>query len=390
MNIIRFQGENPSVYYEFDKDSMPLGEGGMGRIYQGCRIDTAMNIQTVVAIKCIKPELASHPAVIQRAQREAYVQLDNPGLIRMYGFFSGAEYNQYTGTYVQSFYIAMERLMGVNLDEILFKGLVTDKSGLVVPLAEELYHSYETDRIYASVATMRSVMEGVSYLHQCGFIHRDLDPSNVMVTQEGFFKVIDFGICKKIGGYSYGGNGLTQAGQFLGKVAYAAPELILGDINSQNQTTDIYALGVMFAQLLTGFLPASGTDQEVMDAHLKGKLDLSGIANKRLRKVIEKAVEKDQKKRYQSVREFIEAIDALGIHPQSAPAPQPDVTVYEQPSAQAAPQPAGTENDPSQPVPEPLTPPTPPTPPGPGVPTSVIPICCAAGLVVGVLLAFLA
>ena len=304
MNIVRFQGENPSVYYEFDKDSSPLGEGGMGRVYQGFRVDTALNFQSVVAIKCIKPELVSNPTVIQRAQREASVRLDHTNLIRMYGFFSGAEYNQFTGGYVPCYYIAMERLIGVNLDEILFKGIVTDRSGLVVPIADELKQSYEADRESASISVMRSVLAGVGFLHQYGFIHRDLDPSNVMLTQEGATKVIDFGICKRIGMSSYGGAGLTQAGQFLGKVAYAAPELILGDLKSQGPATDIYALGIMLYQLIMGALPVDGSDQEVMDIHLKGKLDFSGIQNKRLRKIIEKATQKDPYKRYASAAEF--------------------------------------------------------------------------------------
>ena len=113
MTIVRFQGEAQSIYYEFDKDSMPLGEGGMGRIYQGFRVDTANQFQSIVAIKCIKPELASNPAVIQRAQREGTVILDHENLIRMYGFFSGAEYNQFSASYVPSYYLVMERLVGM-------------------------------------------------------------------------------------------------------------------------------------------------------------------------------------------------------------------------------------------------------------------------------------
>ena len=245
MNIVRFQGENQNIYYEFDKDSTPLGEGGMGRVYQGFRVDSSLNYQSVVAIKCIKPELVSNPTVIQRAQREASVRLDHTNLIRMYGLFSGAEYNQYSGTYIPTYYIAMERLVGVNLDEILFRGIVTDPSGLVVPIADELLQSYTNNREAASVAVMQSLLSGVEFLHRYGFIHRDLDPSNVMLTQEGATKIIDFGICKRIGMSSYGGGSLTQAGQFLGKVAYAAPELILGDLKSQGPATDLYALGIV-------------------------------------------------------------------------------------------------------------------------------------------------
>ena len=309
MNIVRFQGENQNIYYEFDRDSVPLGEGGMGRVYQGFRVDSSLNLQSIVAIKCIRPELVSNPTVIQRAQREASVRLDHSNLIRMYGLFSGAEYNQYSGTYVQSYYIAMERLVGVNLDQILFKGIATDRSGIVVPIADELLQAYSRDRESASISVMQSLLSGIDYLHHCGFIHRDLDPSNVMLTQEGLTKIIDFGICKRIGEGSFGG-GLTQAGQFLGKVAYAAPELILGDLKSQGPATDIYALGIVLYQMLMGQLPVLGSDQEVMDAHLKGKFDLSGIKNKRIKRIIETAINKDPNKRFKSAAEFSNALSA--------------------------------------------------------------------------------
>ena len=304
MNIVRFQGENQNIYYEFDKNSIPLGEGGMGRVYQGYRIDTLHNIQSVVAIKCIKPELVSNTTVIQRAQRESSVQLDHSNLIRMYGFFSGTEFNQYSGAMVPSYYIAMERLLGVNLDEILFKGIITDKNGMVVPVAEELKQYYANDRVGSSVYLMQSILSGVGFLHQNGFIHRDLDPSNIMLTQNGSTKIIDYGICRRIGLNAMGSTQLTQAGHFLGKVAYAAPELILGDLQSQGPATDIYALGIMLYQLLTGKLPVQGSDQEVMDAHLKGTIDYSEIEDRHLRNVVKRATAKNPVKRYASAFDF--------------------------------------------------------------------------------------
>lgn len=310
MTTIRFQGENQNVYYEFDKDSTPLGAGGMGCIYQGFRIDLAFNIQSIVAVKCIKPELVSNPSIIQRAQREASVQLDNPNLIRMYGFFSGAEFNQLAGTYTPTYYIAMERLMGVNLDEILFKGVTTDKSNMTVPIAQELLEACETDRTAAIVSVMREVLKGISALHAAGFIHRDIDPSNVMLTQDGRIKIIDFGISKPIWSSSYGG-GLTQAGQFLGKMAYAAPELIIGDLKSQGPATDIYALGIMFFQLITGYLPVSGTDQDVMTAHISGNTNCSAIENKSVRRIIEKAISKDISSRYESADEMLDDLNSI-------------------------------------------------------------------------------
>ena len=325
----------------------------MGRVYQGYRFDTVHNFQSLVAVKCIKPDLVSNPTVIQRAQREASIQLNHPNLIRMYGFFSGAEFNQYVGGYIPAYYVAMERLVGVNLDDVLYKGVVTDRSGVVVPLAEELKQAYSKDRVSAALSIMQSVLAGVGHLHEAGYIHRDLDPSNVMLTQEGNMKVIDFGICRRINSLSQGA-GLTQVGQFLGKYAYAAPELILGDIRSQGPQTDIYALGIMLAQLITGHLPAQGSDQEIMEAHLKGSLDFSDVPGKKLTKVLQKATARDFSKRYSSTSEFLADLMSESYTASSAS------KVY-------APRPAGTQT----------------------VPTAIIPISCAAGLVLGIVLSFI-
>jgi serine/threonine protein kinase len=353
MNIIRFQGETPAIYYEIDKDSSPLGEGGMGRVYQGYRFDTVHNYQSLVAIKCIKPELVSNPTVIQRAQREASVQLNHPNLIRMYGFFSGAEFSQYAGGYVPAYYVAMERLVGVNLDDILYKGVVTDSSGVVVPQAEELRQMYSQDKVSVALSIMQSVLSGVGYLHEAGYIHRDLDPSNIMLTQDGNMKVIDFGICRNLNSLSHSNTGLTQVGQFLGKYAYAAPELILGDIRAQGPQTDVYALGIMLAQLITGHLPVQGSDQVIMEAHLKGTLDFSDIPSKRLTKIIQKATAKEPSRRYSSTSEFRADLMA---------------ETYSAPSRSIH----GNQHavSPSN------------------IPTAVIPISCAAGLILGIVLSF--
>lgn len=395
MNIIRFQGETPAIYYEIDKDAPPLGEGGMGRVYQGYRFDTVHNFQSLVAVKCIKPELVSNPTVIQRAQREASIQLNHPNLIRMYGFFSGAEFNQFVGGYIPAYYVAMERLVGVNLDDVLYKGVITDRSGVVIPLADEVKQAYAQDRITVALSIMQSVLTGVGYLHESGYIHRDLDPSNVMLTQEGNMKVIDFGICRNLNSLSQGGVGLTQVGQFLGKYAYAAPELILGDIRSQGPQTDIYALGIMLAQLVTGHLPAQGSDQEIMQAHLKGALDFSDVPSKKLTKILQKATAKDPAKRYASTAEF-----------------RADLMAGSFTSVPAAPRPARQSRQEKQParqkrqavVPEsqPVVPEKQPSyrerrisrqemQPAVGkrpfvVPTAVIPISCVAGLALGVIL----
>ena len=155
----------------------------------------------------------------------------------------------------------------------------------------------------------RCILSGIMALHDAGYIHRDIDPSNIMVTSEGKIKLIDFGIAKKFNELGTVDKQLTSTGQFVGKTHYAAPELLLGDLNNQNRTTDIYSLGITLYQLMTGHLPFDGPFQEVHDKQLHEKLPLKDIQDKTVRKIIEKATEKDQKKRYQSASEFRVDID---------------------------------------------------------------------------------
>jgi serine/threonine-protein kinase len=142
-------------------------------------------------------------------------------------------------------------------------------------------------------------------LHERGYIHRDIDPSNIMITIDNKIKLIDFGVCKHIESISIQEKSLTQAGSFIGKVNYAAPELALGDVSHQNRTTDIYALGILMYQLMVGRLPFVGTNQEVLSAHISKKIPLSDITNKDLRRIIEKATQKKQDKRYATAAELI-------------------------------------------------------------------------------------
>ena len=311
MNIIKLQGEaekRKGIYYEYDVDSIPLGEGGMGRVFKGYRVVERTGERKPVAIKAIYDNIPER--VVERARREAEIQLDNDNLIRMYGFVETTAYYEGGSKSKVHYHVIMELLVGVTL-ESLINGITSDQNGMQIPFAAELHTQYSQNRIVAVIQIMKSILSGVMALHDKGFIHRDIDPSNVMITIDRKIKLIDFGICKQIVSLESVDKALTTTGVFMGKVNYAAPELVLGDVKSQNYTTDIYALGVLIFQLYTGHLPFSGTDQDILSSNLHKQLPLKEIERGDLRKIIHKATEKAQSKRYASVTEMRVDVERL-------------------------------------------------------------------------------
>ena len=304
MNIIRLQGNTEKrigIYYEYDVDSTPLGEGGMGRVFKGYRVVERTGERMPVAIKAIYENIPEH--VVERARREANIQLDNDNLIRMYGFVETVTQLEGDTKCKVHYHVIMELLIGVTLEDIM-NGVTSDQNGMQIPFAAEIYSQYTQNRDAAVVRIMKSILSGLMALHDNGFIHRDIDPSNIMLTIDGKIKLIDFGICKQIVSLESLDKALTATGVFMGKVNYAAPELVLGDVRSQNYTTDIYALGVLLYQLCTGHLPFTGTDQDILSANLRKSLPMGDVRRSDFKKIIRKATEKVQSKRYASVAEL--------------------------------------------------------------------------------------
>lgn len=303
MNIIRLQGDiekRKGIYYEYDADATPLGEGGMGRVFKGFRVVERTGERMPVAIKAIYENIPER--VVERARREAEIQLANDNLIRMYGFVETlAPAND--GEIKVHYHVIMELLIGVTLEDIL-KGVTNDHNGLQIPFAAEIRSQYDRNRDIAVVRIMKSILSGLMALHDKGYIHRDIDPSNVMLTIDGKIKLIDFGICKQIVSLGSVDKALTATGVFMGKVNYAAPELVLGDVKNQNYTTDIYALGILLFQLCTGHLPFSGTDQDILSANLRSPLPMKDVHGTEFKRIIRKATDKVQSKRYATVAEM--------------------------------------------------------------------------------------
>ena len=321
MAIIRLQGDKERVksfYYEFDSEDRPLGEGGMGKVYKGRCVDERRGIMKDVAIKFLFSELPDH--AIERARREASIQLRNDNLVEMLGFIETSQKNV-IGETVKRYHVVSELLEGVILDDLL-QGKITDRNGDIIPFAEKLYRDFQNNPLLFAVTVIKSVLSGLMALHDAGYIHRDIDPTNIMVTKQGHIKLIDFGIAKPICTLTTIDKALTTAGVFMGKPWYAAPELVLGDVKHQNVTTDIYAIGILFYQLYMGVRPFDGEHYEVLDMQLHKKMPISSISNKLVKNIIAKATDKKQSNRYQSATEFRVAVDQINPHiPDPSPFP---------------------------------------------------------------------
>lgn len=310
MASVRIQGENErqkGIYYEYDPSDTPLGEGGMGKVYKGWCCSETTNQRREVAIKFLYSDLPPH--VIARARREAAVQLRNDNLVEMFGFVEISAKDE-LGQPIVRYHVISEYLHGVTLDKLL-SGNVCDSKGNVIPFAQELYGKFLNNSYSFALTIVRSLLSGLMALHDAGYIHRDIDPSNIMITSDGKIKLIDFGIAKKLNGSNTKESSYTVDGQFIGKPKYAAPELVRGLVDSQNGTTDIYAVGILLYQLLTGKVPFEGEMAEVLDMQLNKKMPLHNVKQKQIKEVIKTATQKKRSLRYQSAAEFRVAVDKL-------------------------------------------------------------------------------
>jgi serine/threonine protein kinase len=258
-----------------------LAEGGMAFVY----LAEQDNPRRRVALKVIKPGLASEQAV-QRLEHEALIlaRLQHPGIAQVYQA-GVAEF----GFGRQPFF-AMELVNGLSLTRF------AEREALDT-----------TDRL----ELFRVLCEAVHHAHQRGVIHRDLKPDNILVDESGRPKVLDFGIARVTDADIIGAPVDTVTGQFVGTVPYMSPEQVAGDSAALDIRSDVYALGVICYELLTGALPYSVKDAILPDAlhAIRTAEPLPPSTVKRalrrdLDKILLKALEKDRDRRYQSVHEF--------------------------------------------------------------------------------------
>ena len=260
-----------------------LGRGGMGHVYQA--LDRQLGRR--VAVKLLHDE-RSDPSATERFVREARsaASLEHPHACRLY------ELGEHQG---QTF-LVMELLEGELLSERLQRG--------ALPLAE-------------AMEVLLPLMDAVSALHRAGLIHRDLKPSNVFLTAQGV-KLLDFGLARHTRPEAaVTAPSLTMAGAVAGTLRYMAPEQVTGD--PVDERTDVFALGVMFYEMLTGHIPFNAeTNVDWLNAVLKEDPQPLGQPGlEQVEPVIRRALERRSADRYASVAEMSAAL-ASTVTPDAA------------------------------------------------------------------------
>jgi serine/threonine protein kinase/Tfp pilus assembly protein PilF len=246
-----------------------LGKGGMGKVYKA--FDKEIN--TKVALKLIKPEVASDKKTIERFRNEIRMARDisHKNVCRMY------DLNKEEGNY----YITMEYVPGEDL-----KGMIRMMGQLGAG---------------KSISIAKQVCEGLAEAHRLGVIHRDLKPSNIMIDKEGNVRIMDFGIAR-----SLTAKGITGAGVMIGTPEYMSPEQ--AEVKEVDQRSDIYSLGVILYEMVTGRLPFEGeTPLGIAMKHKseipKDPRELNAQTPEDISRLILRCMEKDKKNRYQSAGE---------------------------------------------------------------------------------------
>jgi serine/threonine-protein kinase len=246
-----------------------LGTGGMANVYLA--EDEVLGRR--VAIKILNDRHAGDDQFVERFRREAKnaASLSHPNIVSIY------DRGEAEGTY----YIAMEYLDGRSLKE-----LIVARGPAPVQI---------------SIDYARQILAAIRFAHRHGIVHRDIKPHNVLVDAEGRLKVTDFGIARA------GTSQMTEAGSIIGTAQYLSPEQAKGA--PVDQTSDLYSVGVVLYELLTGVVPFSGdTPVEIAMKHLSSPPEAPSMKRaeipRELDMIVLRALAKDPSDRYQSAEEM--------------------------------------------------------------------------------------
>lgn len=258
-----------------------LGEGGMGQVY----LAEQDRPRRTVALKVMRRGSVS-PALLRRFEHESQMlaRLQHSGIAQIYEAATAQ-----TGQGPLP-YFAMEYVKGRTLLEHVFALNCSTRERLML---------------------FMRVCQAVQHAHQNGVIHRDLKPANIVVDNTGQPKVLDFGIARSTDADLATATLHTQAGQLIGTVPYMSPEQVAGDPSAIDTRSDVYALGVVLYELLTGKLPIAVIDRPMAEAARMIQHDEPvgiGSVDRSLRgdiqTIVGKALEKDRSRRYQSASDL--------------------------------------------------------------------------------------
>lgn len=248
-----------------------LGQGGMGAVYKARQ----KHLDRLVALKILPPRIGQSQAFADRFVREArsLAKLNDQHIVSVYDFG-----HTDTGLY----YFIMEFVDGTDLRRVIQAGEISPPEAMAI---------------------ISQVCDALQFAHDEGIVHRDVKPENILLNKKGQAKIADFGLAKLLGRPATGFT-LTQAGQRMGTPHYMAPEQIEHP-NTVDHRADIYSLGVVFYEMLTGELPLGRFAIPSQKAAVDTRLDA----------VILRTLEKDPERRYQNVSEIktdVEKISSVG------------------------------------------------------------------------------
>jgi hypothetical protein len=243
-----------------------LGRGAMGAVYRAVQ----RKLERPVAIKLLPPEIAAREGAAARFEREAraMARLQHPNIVALHDYGRTAEGH---------LFIVMEYVDGADLSRLIH----AESGGLSVPHALEI---------------VGQVCDALQYAHSRGFVHRDIKPGNVLVDTDGRVKIADFGLAKLL--HTPRDTAATMTGQALGTPDYSAPEQLKGA--PVDHRADIYSLGVMLYEMLTGDLPRGAWTPPSQRTTAPARLD----------EVVTRAMQTEPDKRYQQASEVKAAVTA--------------------------------------------------------------------------------
>ncbi len=257
-----------------------IGEGGMACVYSAWD----RKLDRKVALKLLHPQFANNPEIRERfyGEAKAISVLDHPNILRIYDF---------SGENSQESWLVTEILTGKTLADFI--------------------KEFPGNRLHPIIATciVKEITKALIEAHSKNIVHRDIKPENIMILKNGQIKLMDFGIAKNLKKVS-----MTVTGTFMGSPSYMSPEQIKGvDVDHK---TDLYSLGVVFYELLTGDVPYKGSSTheviyKITQAQLIPPKELVPSIPEDLNSMVIKLMEKDPEDRYKKAKNFALDLDTF-------------------------------------------------------------------------------